>query len=187
MSAMFGNPAFSVESLDSSMASLIIFIFTGVATTVLVLSGSEVDTFMALLLVLFLWTLLVRAASGASEAIKASRQTSGTAYVAAGGDPGDDDGWIDSWLIWTELVSKVLILMTFQMAGALILQEWTLAGVTTQETMVLLFLFMIIFFPLFLWIHRTWKAHGQLNRKSLNQHQQMQHQQKQQQQALSPV
>lgn len=164
MAEMFGagggDSALSMHALDSRGVSFIIFIFTGVASQVLVLGGSQVDTFLVLLLVLFLWVIIYRAMQSVSEAMRMGQLISPT-HPAAYRRALEDQGWSQSWDMWMGFVSYVLMFLTFQVAGQLILQEWVLAGVTTQETLVLLLLIALVFFPVYLWVHRIWMFRSQ--------------------------
>lgn len=162
-SLMGSESSLSLHGAESHIISLVIFIFTGVAANVLVLSGSEVDTFLILLLVLFLWIIIRNAMLSVADATRLSTaHRSSTIYSST-----EDEGWLQAWETAMDFVSRILVLLTFQVAGNLILQEWLLAGVTTQETLVLLFLIAIIFFPVFLWIHRSWEAHTRREKEEL--------------------
>lgn len=174
MASIFGESSTSFHGVESHTASLLIFIFTGVTARVLVLSGSEVDTFLILLLVLFLWIVIRNAMQSVSDATRITALSGrphnwmppgSVGHHSTVGGSSEGEGWAENWAVWMDFVSRVLVLLTFQVAGQLILQEWILAGVTTQETLVLLFLIAIIFFPIFLWVHRTWTAHGQRERE----------------------
>jgi len=155
---ILGESPLSFHGAESQMVSILIFIFTGVAANVLVLSGSQVDTFLILLIALVIWIMIRNAMQAISDATRVyQRDSQSNAYVLAGSE---DQGWNETWSTGMDFVSRILLLLTFQVAGALILREWTTVGVTTQETLVLLFLIAVIFFPVFVWIHRTWVAHN---------------------------
>lgn len=166
MSVLLGESALSFHGAESQLMSLLIFIFTGVAAQVLVLSGSQVDTFLILLIALVIWIMIRNALEALADATQVYHKgiESGLLVVS------EDEGWSESWSTGMDFVSRILILLTFQVAGALVLREWTIVGVTTQETLVLLFLVAVVFFPVFLWIHRTWVAHNQRIRESLQHH-----------------
>ena len=160
--SMLGESSTSFHGIEMSMVALLISFFTDVFVNILVLTGSEVDTFMILLLVLFLWQ-IIRSGMQSLSDITTVIQASKVNHVWE--MPGEDEGWADAWAAFMDFVSRVLVILVFQFAARLILQEWTLAGVTTQETLVLLFLLGLIFFPIYLWIHRAWTAHKTLERK----------------------
>lgn len=195
----------SLHGAESQIVTLLIFIFTRIAANVLVLSGSQVDTLLVLLLILVVWIIVRNALQSVSDAARIGRiLTSNPHHYTAGeltdhgnqspfingsgggsaANPkspnaamsidrveeaaGEDEGWADAWSTGMDFISRILVLLTFQVAGDLVLQEWQTAGVTTQEALVLLFLIAIIFFPIFLWIHRTWSAHSAYDRQVFN-------------------
>jgi len=193
----------SLHGAESQIVTLLIFIFTRVAANVLVLSGSQVDTLLVLLLILVVWIILRNALQSVSDAARIGRiltsnphhYTAGeltdhgnqSPFISGSGSStpnpknpgyttidrveeaaGEDEGWADAWSTGMDFISRILVLLTFQVAGDLVLQEWQTAGVTTQEALVLLFLIAIIFFPIFLWIHRTWSAHSTYDRQVFN-------------------
>lgn len=174
--SLIGN-SLSLHGAESQLVTLLIFIFTRVAANVLVFSGSQVDTLLILLLVLFVWIILRNAMQAVSDAARVSRILTtnpahyttntmlGHGYQSPLLGGGEDQGWADSWSTGMDFISRILVLLTFQVAGDLILQEWQTAGVTTQEALVLLILIAILVFPTFVWIHRTWSAHSAYDRK----------------------
>lgn len=168
MSGILGESSLSFHGASSQFVSLLIFIFTGVAAQVLVLSGSQVDTFLILLIALVVWIMMRNAMQAVADATRVyTKDTeSGNLVVVS-----EDAGWVDTWSTEMDFISRILTLLTFQVAGALVLREWMVVGVTTQETLVLLFLVAVIFFRVFLWIHNTWVAHNAQIRKSMRQSQ----------------
>lgn len=153
--------------MEASIISLLIFIGTRVAANILTGSGSQVDTFLLLLAALYVWVVLKNAMQSVSDAARINRITRRRRTLLVGplvdshgfAFAGEDAGWADSMTTAFQLVSQILVLLTFQVAGNLILIEWNTMGITTQEALVTLFLTAIIFFPVFLWIHRTYTAH----------------------------
>lgn len=166
---LLGESSLSLHGAESQIISLLIFIFTRVAANVLTMSGSQVDTFLILLLILFLWIVIRNAMESVADAMRISRIYLHHAHVGGRGPlvdshgfafTGEDEGWTDVWSTGADFISQILVLLTFQVAGNLLLLEWTTAGVTTQEALILLVLIAIIFFPIFLWIHRIWRDHN---------------------------
>jgi hypothetical protein len=76
----------------------------------------------------------------------------------------EDDGWSDNLRVLMDFISKIVVILPFQYGSKLIMNEWMTVGVTTVETMILLFIIAVIFFPAYLWIDRSWKSHSNYER-----------------------
>lgn len=172
---LFGTePSTSVHGIESGTVSLIISFFTAVVVNILILTGSDIDVLIYMIAILFVWTILRRIISTISDAISASRALS---YHGGGGDGADEDpegfglsgmedeGWSDNLRVLLDFVSKIVVLLPFQYGSKLIMSEWMTVGVTTQETLILLFVIAVIFFPGYLWLDRSWQAHTAYEKK----------------------
>lgn len=179
---IFGSePSTSVHGIESGTVSLIISFFTAVVVNILILTGSDIDVLIYMISILFIWTVLRNIFSTLSDALKTSRVLSySMAPIEDIEDPTqigaaskqryeeetsyithqEDEGWSDNLRVLLDFISKIVVIMPFQYGSKLIMSEWTTVGVTTQETLILLFIIAVIFFPAYLWIDRSWQAHN---------------------------
>jgi ABC-type multidrug transport system permease subunit len=176
--SLFGGSATSYHGVESNIMSILILIFTRVIANILTTSGSQVDTFLILLIALYVWIVLQNAMQSVAEASSMNetyKEVHSRSYQLVTGKeyfktihhrkatlplPGEDEGWTDTFSTTLEFVSQILVILTAQFAGNLIFQEWTTMGVTTQESITALLIAAIIFFPFFLWVHRIYISHG---------------------------
>lgn len=170
---IFGSEsATSVHGIESGTVSLIISFFTAVVVNILILTGSDIDVLIYMIGILFMWTIIRRIFSTISDAISASRVLSYHGGVEEDDDEGEgglwgieDEGWSDNLHVLLDFVSKIVVLLPFQYGSKLIMSEWMTVGVTTQETLILLFIIAVLFFPGYLWLDRSWRAHNAYEKK----------------------
>jgi len=180
---IFGSePSTSVHGIESGTVSLIISFFTAVVVNILILTGSDIDVLIYMISILFIWTVMRNIFNTISEALQTSRVLTYTADEERGGAMGlgisedeedeemrvsgsEDEGWSDNLRVLLDFISKIVIIMPFQYGSKLIMSEWTTVGVTTQETLILLFIIAVVFFPAYLWIDRSWQAHNAYEKK----------------------
>lgn len=142
------------------MVPLLVAIMNEFLVTVLMQTGSQVDTYLLVIFFLFLWTVIQNTVDTISEEIEIRSGDPKAEATALMLPRDEDDGWVSATDSTRDLISKILILLFFQYTSRLLRNEWSFVGATVLETLLLLVAIAVIFFPAYLWVDRVWKIHA---------------------------
>lgn len=164
---MTGHSALGHESpasfmgVEAQMVPLLVAIMNEFLVTVLMQTGSQVDTYLIIIFFLFLWSVIQNTVDTISEEIQIRSGNPAASATAAMLPRTEDDGWSSATDSMRDLISKILVLLFFQYTSRLLRNEWAFVGATIVETLLLMVAIVAIFFPAYLWVDRVWKLHAQ--------------------------
>lgn len=157
----------SFMGVESQMVPLLVAIMNEFLVTVLMQTGSQVDTYLIIIFFLFLWSVVQNTVDTVSEEIQirsGNPEASATAMMLP---RNEDDGWTGATDSMRDLISKILVLLFFQYTSRLLRNEWAFVGATIVETLLLMVAIVAIFFPAYLWIDRVWKLHARRHNQAV--------------------
>lgn len=150
----------SFMGVEAQMIPLLVSIMNEFLVTVLMQTGSQIDTYLIIVFLLFLWTVIQNTIDTISEEIRIRSGKKNASALAMLLPHDEDDGWTSATDSVRDLISKILVLLFFQYTSRLLRNEWGFVGATVLETLLLMVVIVAIFFPAYLWIDRVWKIHA---------------------------
>lgn len=131
------SPSSAIKILGQVL-SLIISFITRAFLTIILLEREGFEILCVMFTMLLIWSLIADTTRGLWVTVDEAKA-----------------GWSAAWVMLVDFISLALVLLAFQYGSELMVEEWTLMGVSVGETIAQGFLFAIWFFPAYLYFLRV--------------------------------
>ncbi len=132
------SPSSTIKILGQVLSLLISFL-TRAVLVVILLEHAGFEILCIMFTLLLIWSLFADATRSLWITVEEARA-----------------GWSAYWVMLVDFISLGLVLMAFQYGSELLIEEWTLVGISALETIAEALLFVIWFSPAYLYLLRNW-------------------------------